>query len=234
MNDAENSTLRESFARYIMDRIFSGEFAPGDKLPSERELAEETGLSRSLVHLGMEDLSRSCFVQMIPRKGNYVADFKKCGNFSTLEAIAKYGRLELEQNMAVSLVEMRNAVEGGAMLRLARDGTAADFDRLQALNEELEDLSRRTEDVAALAELLKRFHYEIVVLSGNYLFPLMMNVFEETGAPLWENCMRFWGAENVVRQNKELVEQLRSGRGLDAAASIIRIFDQYKLANNMR
>ena len=84
-------TLRELFVDQVIGMIFSGELRVGDRLPSERELSEQMHISRSMVHTGLEDLERMGFVRMEPRRGNYIEDYARHGNFETLMALGKYG-----------------------------------------------------------------------------------------------------------------------------------------------
>lgn len=79
-------TLRELFVDQVIGMIFSGELRVGDRLPSERELSEQMHISRSMVHTGLEDLERMGFVRMEPRRGNYIEDYARHGNFETLMA----------------------------------------------------------------------------------------------------------------------------------------------------
>jgi DNA-binding FadR family transcriptional regulator len=54
--------LKERFVREIQSKIFAGELQPGDQLPSERELAAQMGISRSLVNMGILELESKGFV----------------------------------------------------------------------------------------------------------------------------------------------------------------------------
>ena len=101
-------TLRELFVDQVIGMIFSGELKVGDRLPSERELSEQMHISRSMVHTGLEDLERMGFVRMEARRGNYIEDYARHGNFETLMALAKYGG-EIDHAIESSLVEARDA-----------------------------------------------------------------------------------------------------------------------------
>lgn len=46
----ENKNRRTSFMEIMKNRILSGELKPGDRLPPERELAEQLGFSRGSVN----------------------------------------------------------------------------------------------------------------------------------------------------------------------------------------
>ena len=126
-------TLRELFVKQIIDMVFSGELEVGEKLPTERALAEKMNISRSMVHTGLEDLCRMGFVTIEPRAGAYVADYAKSGNFDTLGAIVEYTGGKFSEEMKISLVEARNAVEGGALIRLAMTHTGGDIAALRAM-----------------------------------------------------------------------------------------------------
>lgn len=124
---------KELFVEQIVKAILAGRLRPGDRLPTERELAEKMEINRSLVHSGIEELARMCFIRIEPRRGNFVADYAKDGDFNTLTAIAKYTGGELSRPTRTALVETRNAIVGGAMIRLAKTGTEEDFRRLREL-----------------------------------------------------------------------------------------------------
>lgn len=57
----ENKNRRASFIEIMKNRILSGKLKPGDRLPPERELAEQLGFSRGSVNQGMLDLARMGF-----------------------------------------------------------------------------------------------------------------------------------------------------------------------------
>lgn len=51
-------TIKELFIERIEGMILSGTLKPGDRLPSERDLAEQMKISKTIVHIGLEDLAR--------------------------------------------------------------------------------------------------------------------------------------------------------------------------------
>ena len=61
MPEEENKNRRASFMEIMKNQILSGELKPGDRLPPERELAEQLGFSRGSVNQGMLDLARMGF-----------------------------------------------------------------------------------------------------------------------------------------------------------------------------
>lgn len=226
-------TLRDLFVRQIIDMIFSGELRVGEKLPTERDMAEKMNISRSMVHIGLEDLSRMGFVRIEPRTGAYVADYAQSGNFETLGAIVRYTGGKMSDELNISMVEARNAIEGGAMIRLAMTRSKED---IKQLREMVENLRASAEDGCALETLaaqMREFHVELTRMSGNVLLPLLLNSFNEVSFGLWENCVAFWGAETIIQQETRLIDLIEDGKGHEAALYIENIFEHYLEAHDM-
>lgn len=219
-------TLRELFVDQVIGMIFSGELKVGDRLPSERELSEQMHISRSMVHTGLEDLERMGFVRMEPRRGNYIEDYARHGNFETLMALAKYGG-EIDHAIESSLVEARDAIEGGAMLLLGEHGTPEDMQQLRAITDGLRASVAADEGITAYAQWMRKFDTTIAELSGNRIFPLLMNSLADVSGVLWERCVGFWGAETVIEQELRIIDMLSAGRGRDAALYIENIYHHY-------
>ena len=66
-------TIKELFIERIEGMILSGQLKPGERLPSERDLAEQMKISKTIVHIGLEDLARMGFLEVTPRRGTVVA-----------------------------------------------------------------------------------------------------------------------------------------------------------------
>ena len=220
-------TIKELFVERIEGLIFSGALKPGDKLPLERDLAEQMKISKTIVHLGLEDLARMGFINVTPRRGTVVADFAETGNLETLNAILRYNGGKLDRQMVVSIVELRSAIEGGALIRLGRDHSQQDMEELREMMRQFEEASRLSPDIPAVAAALARFHYKICTLSGNQLFPLIMNAFRGVGSILWESSARFWGEAALYEQGMKIITMIDEGRGEDAAAYLQSLFEHY-------
>lgn len=57
----------------LLGEILSGKLEPGDRLPSEREMQERFGVSRTTARLALADLARAGFIYKKPGKGSFVA-----------------------------------------------------------------------------------------------------------------------------------------------------------------
>lgn len=227
----EAPTLRELFVQQLVGKIFSGELRAGDKLPSEREMSEKLCISRSMVHLGLEDLARMGFVRIEPRRGIYVTDYTREGNFETLAALSRYGGV-LDDKLRSSVVELRNAVYGGGLIRLASMHTREDIEALRGQTARLRQLAEKDADARECAVQMRSFEVLVTELSGNMLFPLLMNSFGDAYQEIWQVCVSFWGAHEVVRQEERITELVADGKGHEAAAYVEDIYRRYREANS--
>ena len=83
-------SLRELFVQQLEQMILSGKLPVGEKLPPERQLAQEMQVSRAVVNGGISDLEKKGFLVVKPRSGTYVADYRRNGTVETLLAIMNY------------------------------------------------------------------------------------------------------------------------------------------------
>lgn len=223
-------TIKENVvARFARD-ILSGRLQAGDRLPGEREIAEEMNVSRSVVHLAIEQMASMKLIEMRPRVGNFVCDYRKNGNFATMMMIARYGDSAMDMDMTYALVELRNTIEGAAMRQLAENGTSEDFSFLRKLNEELRIRISETDDLTELAEYSRRFHLEIVRRCGNPFYNMILNSFSEIYLP-WIKCIEHWTPMGIYEQNERISDLLELGKGDEAASYISEIFERYKAEN---
>lgn len=64
--ETENRSERERFLDRMLKEILSGQRKPGDRLPTESELAGQYGLRKTNVHLGLQELERLGFLRVVP------------------------------------------------------------------------------------------------------------------------------------------------------------------------
>ena len=127
----------------------------------------------------------------------------------------------------VSLVETRNAIEGGALIRLAASHSDEDIRVLEEYIERFKAVRGQGLGADELGTMTKEFHYLICRLSGNEVFILLMNSFTEISQGLWRHCAGHWGLEGLIEQSEHIVELIKAGRGLDAQVYITDKFAEY-------
>jgi GntR family transcriptional repressor for pyruvate dehydrogenase complex len=118
----------QQIAHQLLEYFVSGKVKPGDRLPSERQLAEKLGVSRSIVREALKSLGMLSLIKVKPGGGYYLQDVPS----NLLPRSVEWGLL-LGERHTEDLVEARGFVEV-AVARLAaerRDEKA--LNRLQDL-----------------------------------------------------------------------------------------------------
>lgn len=70
--DRTTGTLHQRILREIEERILAGELRPGDRIPSELELAEHYGCSRMTINKAITALAKAGYVERRRRAGTFV------------------------------------------------------------------------------------------------------------------------------------------------------------------
>ena len=104
-------SLKDLFVQQLQGMILSGALPVGTQLPPERVLAEQMQVSRTVVNSGLAELSGQGFLEVRPRQGTCVADYRRRGNLSTLIAIMQYKGGALGKEEVRSILEVRRALE---------------------------------------------------------------------------------------------------------------------------
>ena len=103
----KKTTSSINIMKQIQEAIAEGKLKPGDKLPSERELAELFQISRPVVREAISALSFLGIIQRKWGKGNYISEDL---NISIIKNSLKYIVISKEKEIR-DLLEARKAIE---------------------------------------------------------------------------------------------------------------------------
>jgi len=155
----DNNTLQNSIINKIKELINYKNLEPGDKLPSERMLADKFEVSRSNVREAIQKLEFYGILKSIPQSGTFVANIGAIAINGMIDYILKLDKPDFK-----SLVETRILLE----LKIAR---------LAALRRTEDDLTQMKEALDAYIEKVENdedavqedllFHLAIAKASGN-------------------------------------------------------------------
>jgi GntR family transcriptional repressor for pyruvate dehydrogenase complex len=148
----------EEVARQI-ERLILKKLKPGDKLPSERELAEMLQVSRSSIRDAIRGLELMGLVE--PRQGAGTI-VREISADTLVNPFAN--TLKRKQAMVGELLDFRKMLEPPLAARAATHASADEMAEMEdILKRQQEKLSRGETTIAEDAE----FHYSIALASGN-------------------------------------------------------------------
>lgn len=157
----------------IRQMIISGQLKPGQMLPPERDMAEQMGISRSTLHQAILELEYQGFVNIIPRRGTEVCDFRKHPTQHSLQALMDSDTLEIEYSLFKDLMEFRLFVETQCAKLACSNAYPT---TLRDMEEIADKMTVPDEDAAYLSFL---FHYKLTQASGNSLMSMVFRGFED-------------------------------------------------------
>lgn len=212
-------SLKELFVQKLQGMILSGELSMGQQLPSERELCSRMGVSRAVVNGGISELARQGFLEVRPRQGAYVADYRRDGTMETLMAIMEYNGGMLGKEEIRSILEIRWGLEQMTVLGAIRNATDPQLEQLGQYVSQLEE----SPSPAQAAEIAFRFHHEMTLIGGNHILPLIYTSFKVPCTSLWIRFCRKYGVTALHSNVRQLYRHLLN-RDRDGASAWINTY----------
>jgi len=155
--------------RQIEERILAGELKPGDMLPAERVMAEQFGVSRTVIREATKALELRGLVEVQHGRGVMVV---KPSADSVSDSVVRF--LKIEESPIWSLLELRSVLEVEIAGLAAERRTDADLEALVQIFEKMASaLDRPTEYVEHDFE----FHRVLAKAAHNPLFALVLEPY---------------------------------------------------------
>lgn len=166
--------LSNKIIRDIKQKILSGKLRTGDRLPAERELAEQYKVSRITIRNAIARLVYLGFLQTLPQSGTFIADFKKEASLELLVDIISSNE-EVDKSILIELLELRRVFEtysaGRAVMRMT------DADRA-VLKDMINGMMGRKNKPEQLADIDYKIHSLLMDLAENNVLRLLFNSFK--------------------------------------------------------
>ncbi len=166
----QSQKVFERVAVQIEQRILAGELRSGDRLPTERELAEQFQVSRTAVREALKILAQKGLVDMRPGRGTMVIDG---ANEALRHSLGLVMKLKLgEVGGSNMLVEVREILEVEiAGLAAAR----ATEEEMAAMREAVAVMDANLRDAEAFIVADNQFHEALARATQNPLILVLVN-----------------------------------------------------------
>lgn len=161
----------EEIVEEIVRRIRSGELPVGMKLPPERVLANQFGVSRTSLREALRTLKRMGCVRSITGDGNYI-------NTVSSEHVALPFAMMLSQDkeLAADIIQVRQYLE---VHMASMAATCATSDQLARIYGAILDMQSQIKEGGNGIEGDNRFHLEIAKASQNKAFSIIVELLAE-------------------------------------------------------
>ncbi|WP_024615802.1 FadR/GntR family transcriptional regulator [Clostridium sp. Ade.TY] len=167
---SKSTKVYEEVVERIKNMVENGELKMGEKLPTERAMAEELNVSRASIREAIRSLEVIGLVECKQGAGNYIRkDFSKI----LLEPLSMM--FMLKQGSAMDIYELREVLELSTIMLSAKRISKEDLEKLKNLIKMFKESDIESNNVI----IDKEFHYTIVRAANNQLITNLLNVVSQ-------------------------------------------------------
>ncbi len=227
----EQGTLWDSKSRsndvlkQIVAMIFEGHFSPGDRLPAERDLSLQLGVSRTTLRDALNRLEARGYIERRSKSGNFIRT-----------AIPKNVRDPIEDVVMSRIVGLKEIIEIRKNLEIWAAGKAAESQK----NKELKELKsclttmkstasfRTTKQFERYQDADMKFHLVIAESTRNsiyiHLFHFFAHLIQVSISLSRQMFPEKFGVENLEK-HKSIYEAIRQNNSKEAEQAMLEHFE---------
>lgn len=180
-----SSRLYEQIVQQVEESIQKGALKTGDKLPPERELAQQFGVSRTAVREAVKALREKGLVEAYPGRGTFIMETSAHPIRLSLDRMVKAGQAEGSRY----LTEVREMMEPEIAALAAERSDAED---LAAMRESFDVMENAKRDPEAFIEADLDFHLALAEAAAN---PIILSLIDSIVGLLREQRMGIFQVE---------------------------------------
>lgn len=206
--------ISQNIIKQVREAIISGKLKPGDRLPSERNLLAQFGVSRQTLRESLRALESMGLIEIQKGAGGGPV-VQKVDMEVTREAIANF--LYFQRISIKDLSEVRKLIEPYLVRITAPKLEPEDIHYLDSLNQACKDTLARGEEIIG-GEHEIDFHIHLARKSGNPVLMMILDFVNKLLVELKLDCRP--GPEfsrDVIAAHDRILDALKSGDG-DLAA----------------
>jgi len=211
LKKVKQKTVVDQVMDQIKELIASGEYKPGDKIPTEMELAKDFGLGRSSIREAIKIFNYLGVLESRAAIGTIVRER------SQISTEALTWSLLLGEDEFEEMVDLRGAIELRCMCKIAQmiNNDEKEAHKLIADLEEIVGKMRAAatkKDYQTISELDLGFHRLVIEAGGNELFD---SLYETLKAFLKEEVettnLNYQNPDEIWHEHQELLDAIKTG-----------------------
>ncbi len=217
-----NTSIEITLLEELEARIITGQIKPGDFLPAERTLATQMEVSRPVIHNVLIRLQEKGFIDIIPRQGAKVLDYKTSGKLDMVNSLINcYGR-DLDHYMRDSVI---NLLKGHTDMIIA-DISNSEYKAKLELSKEVLSSAMQSTDKIEKIECFINLYKRLAQAAVNPFYLMFINscdcAFRDIAVELVERDSAY---HTMLRLFTSLLHQLKIGNTEKAYALNQTIFE---------
>jgi len=209
----KKTNMSEAVFERLKKQLLSGEWKPGDKLPSEHELAEALGVSRITVRHAMQRLVTLGLIETKSGEGSFVKEVTPGIYMNGIIPLSYLG-----ENSTLEVLEFRYVIESESAGLATERATKED---IKELKEIVKEMKVSKEDIQQFAEADLRFHFKIAQITHNSLIIKTYEILNEVLENAMNDIVKELGSEIGIYYHTRLIEAIANHNN-EQAKNIMR------------
>ena len=205
------TTLSNRVTHQIEELIIEGHLQPGDRLPPERELARQFGVSRTVIREAVRALVAKSLLEVQPGSGTIVRSPTPESVAASMTLLLRTAQPEADYD---KVHEVRRLLEVEIAGLAAERRTAEDLEELETI---LRESSETQDDPDYFPECDVAFHAALAQSTHNELFPLLLDSMVDIMVEVRQLGFQVPGMPaRALRHHQAVFEQVRAGESDEA------------------
>ncbi len=198
----------------LLNAILDGTFPINSSLPSERDLADQLGVTRPTLREALQRLARDGWLDIQQGKSTRIRDYWQEGSLATLSALAASPHHQSPDFVAY-LLEIRLLLAP----TYTRQALEAASSQIAAF---LKGADLRSGEPAAFAAFDWELHHKLTGYARNPIFQLLLNGFEELYAQMGRTYFSFEECRSESQKFYRRLLECAESCDLDRAENLLR------------
>jgi GntR family transcriptional repressor for pyruvate dehydrogenase complex len=211
---AREPRLSDKVADLMLETILSRKLKDGDRLPSERELGEQFGVSRTVIREAVRSLVAKGIIEVQSGSGLRVSAVGPAAVRESMSLFLRAGMLGFEK-----VHEVRALLEVHIAGVAAERATPIDVEQLREVHERMRV---EADDVEAAARDDLEFHRLIAGATQNDLYLLLMDSIGSSLIDIRRDNLGSGSAPATLGQHEQILQRIASHDAAGARASMQR------------
>ncbi|MFH0992911.1 MAG: GntR family transcriptional regulator [bacterium] len=173
----KKDSMSATLVAELKNDIIMGRMKAGDKLLPLRELAEQHGVSRSVVNSAVSTLAAHGYVRIVPRHHIVITDYLTTGSLGVVGDVIRSDNQVLKRKLAQDTLTLRMLLTVESVKAIASNPRISLTPLQKILNHEQAWLTNPIKDYGRFWKLDQLFHETIIELGENHSFRLLYRNF---------------------------------------------------------
>lgn len=198
----------------LKELLINGEWRPGDKIPSENELADKFNVSRITVRQAMQKLGTLGLLETRRGEGSFVKVLDVGDSMNALIPTVYLG-----ENNAAQIIEFRAIIETECAGLAAERASKQDIDDLTVIWERMNSC-KESNDLAGFGEADMDFHFKVAEITKNPLIIKTNLILRDVLQHAMRETIDKMGCESGLYYHKKLIAEIEASDAKSASKTM--------------